>query len=879
MNGKNKIQLITFCFLFLSQFLASQILIKGVVKNIKDVPLEQISILLYENDDLIDYTFTNFKGTYTFTVKSNKNYTIKTSSMSYKDQAKTIVINKKSITINFNLLEENNLLEEVVLKIDRDIEVRKDSIIFNANSFKNKRQIVLEDLLKDIPGIQVSSTGNITFQGKLVTNVKIENDDLFNGGYKILTKNLKAEIVEKVQVLKNYSKNPLLKNVRDTEDVAINITLKEDRKKLVFGDVDIHSNLEKKNNLHTNIISFLKKNKYYFIADHNNIGKDSYLDFKDIFTSKSDNPTLKIGSNQRTKIFTTLNTLRPKLDEEYVNLNESELYNFNSIFNVTPKLKIKAVFLAYKNENDFLNNTKTTFLTDSLITIDEDSKINRKEKLKTTKIDLNWKINKNSILEYNANYLITSGGGNSTIKLPNDLVNENVLIEGEKTNHFINYTKKNKDSSIIQLTSRYIYDNKPQNYTVFPFPYKNTFGDNFELAKSEILNKLSYFTTQVAYLKDFKNNNIETYLGYHNKKEHLRSQTLFKNKDTNSFSNNPPDFFNKLLLNQDLVYFKNRFRKKIKNVNLALNIDFNFENNKKSNFKTNNFFYINSNFQFKYLYLKKHEFNYQINVNQSTSSLSNLNEAPIPSNYRNFSTGLSNNKLQRDYSTRLNYIYGNWNDKFTGGFNIKYTFGDRYLSFNSVLSNEITTIENIILKGRKDFRANIYIDRYLSFLATNLKVKTSYLNTTFANKVNNTQRNINLTSLSFNIELRSNFSSFLDFHLGYNLTKNTTKVNSLKTKIFNQKSFIDFDIYFNKLIINFENDLYFFDKKSKISNYYFSNIKSSYKINSNLSIQARVHNLFNNKSFDIFSQTNFSQFNSQTKLIERYFLIGFNYRF
>ena len=65
----------------------------------------------------------------------------------------------------------------------------------------------------------------------------------------------------------------------------------------------------------------------------------------------------------------------------------------------------------------------------------------------------------------------------------------------------------------------------------------------------------------------------------------------------------------------------------------------------------------------------------------------------------------------------------------------------------------------------------------------------------------------------------SNFSSFLDFHLGYNLTKNTTKVNSLETKIFNQKSFIDFDIYFNKLIFNFENDLYFFDKKSKINNY------------------------------------------------------------
>lgn len=878
MNGKNKLQYLC-CLLLISQVLVSQTLIKGVVKNIKNEPLEQISVLLYEKNKILDYVFTDFNGFYTFNVKSNKSYTIKTSSMSYKDQVKIIDIKEKHLNLNFKLLEEINLLEEVVLKIDRDIEVRQDSIIFKASAFKNKRQVVLEDLLKDIPGVQVSSNGNITFQGKLVTNVKIENDDLFNGGYKILTKNLKADIVEKIQILKNYSKNPLLKNVKDTEDIAINITLKEDRKKLIFGDFELYSNFKNRKNIHANIISLFKRNKYYFITDYNNIGKDSYLDFKDIFTSKSDNPTLKIGSNQRTKLFTTLNALRPRLEDEYVNLNKSELYNFNSIFNITPKLKIKTIFLAYENKNDFYNNTKTTFLTDSVFIIDENSKIKRKEKLKTVKVDLNWKIDKNSNLEYDANYSIISADANSVIKLPTDVVNENVLINGEKTNHFINYTKKNKDSSVIQLTSRYIFDKKPQNYTTSPFPYKTTFGDNFDLVKSKTSNEISYFTAQIAYLKDFESNNIETYLGYHNKKENLNSKILFKDKDANSFSNSTPNYFNDLFLHQNLFYFKNRFRKKIKNLSLALNIDFNFEKNQGGDFETGDFFYINSNFHFKYSYLNKHEFNFTSNINQYTNSLSNLHKAPIPSNYRNFSTGLSSNKLQRDYNAGLNYVYGNWNDKFTGGFNVNYTFGDKYLSFNSVLNKEITTIEKIVLRGRKDFKTSIYFDRYLKFLATNLKVKASYLNADFANKVNDIQRNIKSNSLIYNLELRSNFSNFFDFHLGYNLTKNTTEVNSLKTTIFNQKSFVDFDVYFDNFIFNFENDLYFFDKKSKIKNYFFSNIKGIFKINENLSAQAYAHNLFNNKSFDIFSQTDFSQFNSQTKLLERYFLLGVNYRF
>ena len=840
-------------------------------------PLSEVGVQLYRNDSLKDYSFSDFKGNYSFKAKSGI-YVVKTSSMLYESISKNIEIKGISTILNFILKEKNTILDEVVLKIDRDIEIRKDTIIFKASAFKNKRQLILEDLLKDIPGIQVSSNGTITFQGKLVTNVKIENDDLFNGGYKILTKNLKADLVDRIQLLQNYSENPLLKNIRDTEDVAINITLKEDRKANFFGDFDVFSNYKNRHDNHTNLISFLKKSKHYFIADYNTTGKDFYLDFKNIFASKSDNPTLRIGSNQNTTSFTKLNTVRPNIDNEYVNLNDSQLYNFNSIYKLHPKVKVKVILLANKNINNFIRNQTTIFTESSDLIINEGFLIKQKENLITGKVDLDWEINKKSLIAYDAYYSLSSLNGISDITLPDSNVNERTTISSKRTNHFLNYTKKLKNNSVIQLTTRYIFDNKPQDYFISPFSYKKSFGEDFDLVKSETLSKLNYFTTQFSYIKNFKSANIESYLGYHNKKENLNSKVLFRDKDSQIFTDTPPNYSNNLLLNQSLFYIRNKMRKKLGSLDISLNLDLNFEKNNNSNFDVNNFFYLNSFIHLKKTILKKHEFNLTTSIKQFTNPLSNLNLEAIPMNYRNFTRGLASNELQKYYDINFNYIYGNWNDKFTGGFNAKFTLGDKYLSFNSIINEEITEIKKIILEGKKNIQAGFYFDRFINFLSSNIKFKTSYFNTSYANLVNNIERSIRFNSVSNEIEIRSNFTGFFDFHLGYSLNNSSTSINKNKISVINKKGFVDFDLFSENFTFNFKNDLYFFDPKSKIKNYIFSNINNTFKVNKNFSIQLKVHNLFNNKTFDIFSQTDLFQFTSQTPLLERYVLIGFNYR-
>ncbi len=880
MNGKiNSTKFILLFLCFISQSLYSQkYSIEGVVTNNEGAVLEGIGIQVFKNDTLKDYTFSDTKGKYSFNLKKGI-YKLQISSLQYESQTRQLVLNRSIKDIFFILNERITSLEEITLKVSRDIEIREDTIIFKASAFKNKRQIVLEDLLKDIPGIEVSENGNLTFQGKLVTNVKVENDDLFNGGYQILTKNLKSDLVDKVQLLQNYSSNPLLKNVRDTEDVAINITLKEDRKSTFFGDLELQSNLNNRHQLNSNLISFLDKSKYYVISDFNTVGKNTFNSIKDIFTTKSDNSNLRLGKNQGAKVFTTLNTTRPNLKDEYVNLNETQLYNLNSIFNINSKLKIKTNLIGFINNTSFIQNQNTTFLSEPVINFTESSDINQEEKAIFGIVNLTWNLGEKNYLEYTGNLSRINLDAISNIFIQENSLDETTQSIGKKQNHFINFTHKINNNSVLQFTSRYLKDNIPQSYEAFPLVFTNTSNNNYDLLRSNLRNNVNYFTTQLSVIKNTDYNNYEFYIGYHNKKENLNSNILFRNIDSNQFESPSNEFINNLQLHQNLYFIKNRIRRRFNQLDLFANVDLYLEENDMSNFNNKNFFYYSGNLNLKYKEKNKHEFLFSTGVNQFTNPIRNLNSGFIPRNYRLFEKGLNENTLLKNYSAGLNYNYGNWNDIFTAGLSANYIYGDKYLSFNANFQDIINELNKIVLSGRNEYRLNIFFDKYFKFISSNFKVNYSFNNLTYANQVENTLRNITISTNSYSVELRSNFNSFFDYHFGYNVVNRNTLIEKNSVSVTNRRAFFDLDFYAKGFLLNIENDIFYFDPKSNISNYHFFNLKGSYEVNKKLTVNLKAHNILNNNTFDVFSQTDFAQFSSRVPLIERYILLGVNLRF
>ncbi len=130
-------------------------------------------------------------------------------------------------------------LDEVVVVSERPpVSIKNDTIEFNATSFKTLPNALVEDLLKKLPGVQVDADGNITVNGKPVNRILVDGKTFFGEDPKMATRNLPANIIDKVQVVDD--KEQLLRNGDDNLNnvgKVVNITLKKGVKKGWFGKV------------------------------------------------------------------------------------------------------------------------------------------------------------------------------------------------------------------------------------------------------------------------------------------------------------------------------------------------------------------------------------------------------------------------------------------------------------------------------------------------------------------------------------------------------------------------------------------------------------------------------------------------------------------
>lgn len=183
------------------------------------------------------------------------------------------------------------VLKEIIIKAQAPpIFARKDTTEYNVASFADSTEFSVEDILKKLPGIRVSENGRITLHGKEVERVLIEGDDLFSQNYTLATRNIRADMISKVQAIERFQENPLMQGIRESDRLVLNLKIKEDKKRSTSGSAT--PGLGYGNNwkayAHTNLFSLTRRNKTYFIGNANNTGESAlqgiqYLNQGDIF--------------------------------------------------------------------------------------------------------------------------------------------------------------------------------------------------------------------------------------------------------------------------------------------------------------------------------------------------------------------------------------------------------------------------------------------------------------------------------------------------------------------------------------------------------------------------------------------------------------------
>tara|TARA_B100001057_G_scaffold152754_1_gene152835 strand:+ start:1611 stop:4340 length:2730 start_codon:yes stop_codon:yes gene_type:complete len=218
---------------------AQNIDLEGTITDTNGTPIMGANIVAVEKKTQIldGFGISNKAGYYRLTLKKGTDYDIKISFIGLKEIA--FVFNQDNyLEKNFVLEEQAESLDEVELVYEMPVTIKGDTIIYNADSFNTGSERKLEDVLKNMPGIEVNDEGRIEVEGKEITKITVEGKDFFDGDSKLATQNLPANAVGKVEVLRNFSEVNQLRSVTNNEDnIAINISLKSGKDKFWFGEL------------------------------------------------------------------------------------------------------------------------------------------------------------------------------------------------------------------------------------------------------------------------------------------------------------------------------------------------------------------------------------------------------------------------------------------------------------------------------------------------------------------------------------------------------------------------------------------------------------------------------------------------------------------
>ena len=231
-------------FFFITQGTAQPFVIKGSVKDtLNDAGLYRASIVAIRTKDSVieSFTRTNTDGSFQVQVATKGKYLLRISFPGFVDYLETIDVKKNTTDLGEKpLVSKEHLLKEFVLTQQvAAIKIKGDTTEYMADSFKVKENATVEDLLKRLPGIQVDKNGNITAQGETVQKILVDGEEFFSDDPKVVTQNLQADAIKKVQVYNKKSDQAEFTGIDDGEKMkTINLELKEEKKKGYFGKLD-----------------------------------------------------------------------------------------------------------------------------------------------------------------------------------------------------------------------------------------------------------------------------------------------------------------------------------------------------------------------------------------------------------------------------------------------------------------------------------------------------------------------------------------------------------------------------------------------------------------------------------------------------------------
>ncbi|MEO1030225.1 MAG: TonB-dependent receptor [Bacteroidota bacterium] len=833
--------LLLLCLIVASNSFA-QVRMQGVVKDSIGTPLELANVIAInqETNALESYAVTNDKGKYILSLGKNGKYKLQVSYIGYKTFEEIISTTDVNITKDFKLVPDNSL-DAVELTYEMPVTIKGDTLIYNADSFKNGSERKLEDLIEKMPGMEINEDGQIEVEGKVVNKLMVEGKDFFDGDTKLATKNIPSNAVDKVQVLRNYAEVGQLRSVTNNQDnVAINIKLKEGKKNFWFGDVTAGAGTAPSPNdelylVQPKLFYYSPKYSINFIGDMNNIGEVA-LTNRDLrgfgggfrLPSRTSGTNINLGDNGLGGLTNIANA------QEVV----TKLGSANFSYSPNEALDLSG-FLIYNSsrlrtrEDNFIDYIE--FEDDPDTPIDESESTPPDEETVSTgreatnqfiaKLSASYKPNVNNQLDYDIlartsddeerQNLFSSVVGNT------DQLNQ---VNPYSINQNLNYYYTLDENNIFALEAQHLLKDEDPFYNALLVNSTdpNT-TDAFDTTAASLGLDLEQSLYDINQDRRVKSNQLDAKLDYYNilnakSNINLTLGTIFSNQNFNSnifqFLDNGArldptptitDSDGQLLAatNDDVeyrfsdVYLGVHYRFKTGKFTFTPGVSFHaYSNQNTQNGETfkDNFFDVLPDFEMRIQFKKSESLQFNYNLSNTFTDVTNIAEGLVLNNFNNIQFG--NPELVNALSHNFRLFYSSFNL-----FNYTNVFAGLNYSRNEDQIRSFTNFENVIRTSTffnsqfADENGTLFgrVQRTFGKFRASLRANFSYSK---LNQFIQGQQSLNESfSQNYTPEIRTNFREAPNVRLRYGYTVTNNDQGSNSTKFITRAPSVEFDAY------------------------------------------------------------------------------------
>jgi len=818
--------------------------IQGELKDSLNSGIELATVILTNTADsvMVGFSITNPKGKFKIDDIKEGQYQLNITFLGMQDIQKEITINKDINLGVLNMIVGSSNLETVTVSANLiPIQIKKDTIQYNADAYQTGPADNVEALLKKLPGIEIEDDGTIRAHGEQVENIFVDGKEFFGNDPTIATKNLPAVVIDHVQVYDQKSDMTTFSGIDDGErQKTINLELKEGKKAGYFGNAEAGLGTDSRYETKFNINRFTKRAQLSAIGRINNTNKQGFSN------SEYSEFMAGIGGLMRGGRGSTGNSgsglSSGGLEDGFVRSGSGGLnYNYEPNINVDINSSyfytdIKNDIQSSVNRTNILNddNFSTTKSSD-LLHKNRNHKINSKIEARLdstqkiiTRIDLSWN-NGDSREKSNSSNLTSENILSSQTIYSN-------ISSGDRLNGNINssYLKRlYKPGRFFSANVRLGLSDSDQNATLNSENLVNTSQtlDLDTIRQDQLVH--NYQTNYRIKLSLTEPMGTKNYIEFNASRRNIRN-------DYNK------DFYDIILLdrilneqitnnylrdyNYNTIGANYKINKESSNFTIGTNLQHSALNGSLKNEEINinqNYFYILPKLNLNFNLSASRSLRIRYNTNIQEPSLNQLNPIPDVSNPLNIYSG--NKDLRPSYIHKLNINYNSYSQFNNVGF-------FSYLSFN-YSKNDITnqkvfdqffrqTTTPINTDYSLNSSAYVNFSAPLKFIKQRINVSNTFSYQDNISFINETENNVHRFTNRINFSLDNWKKDLIDFKLGAHLNFNATKYSVNKDR---NQNFMTYQ-YFIDFNLDLKHDW-------NLSNYFRNSIYSEEDFGDKLTIQ------------------------------------------